>query len=495
MGLSKIIVVGLKESDGQPKEIAVNDLGELGVSVGSISLPSGAATEAKQDAEIAKLGAGLPAAFGAGGGVKIDGSGTALPISAVSLPLPSGASTAAKQPALGTAGSPSADVLTVQGVTSMTALKVDGSAVTQPVSAVSLPLPSGASTAAKQPALGTAGSASADVITVQGIASMTALKVDGSAVTQPISAASLPLPSGAATSAKQDSQTTLLGAGLPASLATGGALKSDLTTIIGVAPDVNSGNKSSGTLRVVLATDQPALTNKLLVTASGDVASASADSGNPVKIGGIYNTSPPTASDGQRTNLQMGQLGALLANVAGRSSAGSDGASNTLAWAVLDSAPTSNRLFPQGPYLYNGTTWDRQRGNQEISVLGSAARTATTNSGDFTNYNWIGVLLAVNVTAETGTTTLSLKLQGKEAVSSNYYDIVDWGVVYNSATDAPTTTRAFVAHPGAIAADFIGIGGNGTKGSGAILPRTWRCIVTHSDAGSMTYSVSAVGLL
>lgn len=48
-------------------------------------------------------------------------------------------------------------------------------------------LPTGAATAAKQPALGTAGTASADVITVQGIASMTALKVDGSAVTQPVS--------------------------------------------------------------------------------------------------------------------------------------------------------------------------------------------------------------------------------------------------------------------------------------------------------------------
>lgn len=55
------------------------------------------------------------------------------------------------------------------------------------VSAASLPLPSGAATAAKQPALGTAGTASADVITVQGIASMTALKVDGSGVTQPVS--------------------------------------------------------------------------------------------------------------------------------------------------------------------------------------------------------------------------------------------------------------------------------------------------------------------
>ena len=61
------------------------------------------------------------------------------------------------------------------------ALKVDNSAVTQPVSAASLPLPTGASTSAKQPALGTAGSASTDVLTVQGIASMTALNVSQSA--------------------------------------------------------------------------------------------------------------------------------------------------------------------------------------------------------------------------------------------------------------------------------------------------------------------------
>lgn len=246
--------------------------------------------------------------------------------------LPTGAATAAKQPALGTAGTASTDVITVQGIASMIALKVDGSAVTQPISgtvtanagsgifsenltevggvaialgqttmSASLPvafasnqsalpvtlasttitgtvgvtqstspwvvsgtvtanagtgsftvaqatgtnlhtvvdsgsitvanatiavtqsgtwttgrtwtlasgtdsvaavqsgtwnitnisgtisLPTGASTAAKQPALGTAGTASADVITVQGIASMTALKVDGSAVTQPVS--------------------------------------------------------------------------------------------------------------------------------------------------------------------------------------------------------------------------------------------------------------------------------------------------------------------
>jgi hypothetical protein len=48
-------------------------------------------------------------------------------------------------------------------------------------------LPTGAATAAKQPAIGTAGTASADVITVQGKAAMTPLLVDGSAATQPVS--------------------------------------------------------------------------------------------------------------------------------------------------------------------------------------------------------------------------------------------------------------------------------------------------------------------
>ena len=85
----------------------------------------------------------LPAALAAGGGMKVEGvaGGVAVPVSAASLPLPSGAATAAKQPALGTAGTSSTDVLSVQGIASGTAL---------PVSAASLPLPSGAATSAKQ---------------------------------------------------------------------------------------------------------------------------------------------------------------------------------------------------------------------------------------------------------------------------------------------------------------------------------------------------------
>jgi len=90
----------------------------------------------------------------------------------------------AKQPALGTAGSASTDVISVQGIASGTALAVSGTlAATQSgtwnITNISgtISLPTGAATAAKQPALGTAGTASTDVITVQGIASGTALNV------------------------------------------------------------------------------------------------------------------------------------------------------------------------------------------------------------------------------------------------------------------------------------------------------------------------------
>lgn len=44
---------------------------------------------------------------------------------------------------------------------------------------------------------------------------------------------------------------------------------------------------------------------------SGDIASGAADSGNPVKIGGRFNSTLPTLSDGQRGDIQMGSRGSM----------------------------------------------------------------------------------------------------------------------------------------------------------------------------------------
>lgn len=201
------------------------------------------------------------------------------PVSAASLPLPTGAATAAGQFAKGTAGTAASEVQTVQGIASMTPLLVNGSGVTQPVSASALPLPTGAATSAKQPALGTAGSPSTDVITVQGHASGTALKVDGSATTQPVSAAALPLPTGAATLSAQNTGNSSIAAvataaGTPADAAWTGSGSATIiqllkpvataslsttptptnpTQVAGTAVTVSSGVATAGSQRVAVA--------------------------------------------------------------------------------------------------------------------------------------------------------------------------------------------------------------------------------------------------
>ena len=123
-----------------------------------------------------------------------------------------------------------------------------------PITAAALPLPTGAATAAKQPALGTAGTASTDVLTVQGIAAMTPLAV---------SAAALPLPSGAATEAKQDAQITQETAAA-ASLAvmddwdeTNRAAVNTIAGQVGVA--AGAGAVDALTQRVTLASNDPAV--------------------------------------------------------------------------------------------------------------------------------------------------------------------------------------------------------------------------------------------
>jgi hypothetical protein len=150
---------------------------------------------------------------GAGGASawKVDGSAVTQPISAASLPLPTGASTEAT---LSTLNGKVPSGLTVTS----TRLLVDGSGVTQPVSgtvsvsgsvAVTGPLTDAQLRATAVPVSGTVAATQSGTWTVQpgNTANTTAWKVDGSAVTQPVSAASLPLPSGAATSANQTNAT------------------------------------------------------------------------------------------------------------------------------------------------------------------------------------------------------------------------------------------------------------------------------------------------
>lgn len=252
--------------------------------------------------------------------VKIDHTtpGTTDAVVVSSSALPSGAATSAKQPALGVAGTPSADVISVQGVAGGTAVPISGS-VTATVS--------GVATAAKQPALGTAGSASTDVITVQGIGGGTAI---------PVSNASLPLPSNAAQE-------------------TGGNLAS-----IATSASTTATNTAAGATRVV----------------TGNVASGATDSGNGVKTAGVFLTTQPTVTNGQRVDAQFSARGEQLVSISQGALAA--GVTNISSDAQIGPNALNARSFGE---IFNGNTsgWDRlKKPNTVCRIVSSAASTNLT---------------------------------------------------------------------------------------------------------------------
>lgn len=183
---------------------------------------------------------------------------------------------------------------------------------------------------------GTAGSAAGGVLTIQGVASMTKLLVTPDSVALPANQ-SVNVAQVAGTNTVTGGVAGIIAVGgnvanavtatanpvpvggvfvtTPATLTTGqtGTLqftaaqnvKHDLTTLAGTATDTNSGSKSAGTLRVVIATDQPQLTNKLLVTPDS-VALPANQSVNVAQLAG-------TTTDTNSGSKSAGTLRVVLA--------------------------------------------------------------------------------------------------------------------------------------------------------------------------------------
>jgi len=139
---------------------------------------------------------------------------------------------------------------------------------------------------------------------------------------------------------------------------------------------------------------------------------------------------------------------------------------------------TANPTVPLvgvGVELYNGATWDRQRGNLQGTVLASEARTATVDSADQSNYNGRGAHIIINVSSGSGFSVVP-KVQAKDPISGSYYDLLVGAAI---TTTGMVVLRVF---PGATAASNLT--------ANDILPRTWRVRMEHGDTTSATYSVA-----
>lgn len=138
-------------------------------------------------------------------------------------------------------------------------------------------------------------------------------------------------------------------------------------------------SSAANSQRIADATDQ---TVQLKINADGSVnlsgtaaaASGTADAGNPLKVGGVFNTAQPTLTNGQRGDAQMSARAEWLVQIQ------NGGTPNTMQGPAADGASNAVNALVVSAYkmVFNGTTWDRFTVPNATSRIVSAA--ASTNA-------------------------------------------------------------------------------------------------------------------
>ncbi len=271
------------------------------------------------------------------------------------------------------------------------------------------------------------------------------LRVDGSAVTQPVSAASLPLPAGAATEA------TLATRASEATLASiDGNIDVALST---VATEV--------TLASVDAT---------LTAIDGNIDVALSTRATEATLGTVATNTGTTATN---TGTIVTNTGTIATNT---------GTTNTNLGAQADAAATTDTgTFSLIALIKRGLqslTLIAGNGRHGIAtLLASAARTTTTASSDQTNPAWLGAHVIIKVTATGGTIALTPTIEAQDPVTTDWYPLLTGSVI------SSTGTSVLKIYPS--------LSGVSNKIAGDVLPATWRINVAHGNADSVTYSVAA----
>ncbi len=106
----------------------------------------------------------------------------------------------------------------------------------------------------------------------------------------------------------------------------------------------------------------------------------------------------------------------------------------------------------------------------------TAVTPSTVVSADQTGYNVTRVVCVGAISTKVGSSTMTFKIQNKDAASGRYYDVIESGTVTSTST-----------------ATAISAGGGVTTtanvGSGIPIAKTWRVSATVSTATSLTGTI------
>jgi hypothetical protein len=148
------------------------------------------------------------------------------------------------------------------------------------------------------------------------------------------------------------------------------------------APLSTTGNGTAATaLRVTVASDT---TGVLATTPAGNVAHDAADSGNPVKIGGRVGadgrfSGTPVTND--RVDAAFDLYGRLSVVIGGENVSISDAGSNTV-FRLHPAGQTGHSSLDVVNRVFNGTTWDRMRGDTNGTYVGGNVAHDAVDAGN-----------------------------------------------------------------------------------------------------------------
>lgn len=438
----------------------------------------------------------LPQSAAGGGLTDTELRATAVPVSASSLPLPTGAATAAKQPALGTAGTPSADVITIQGITGGEPIEVTGTltasggltdtelrATPVPVSASSLPLPTGAATETTLSTLLTEGAAITGAsMPSGGSGGFGWLSAIWKAITDRLPSS---LVSGRLDVNVGNTATVTGSGGTFPVTDSGGSLTVDAPVGTPVYVRLSDGSSPIGILPVSISgTITVGGTGSFAVQADTELPAAAPLSegvGNPTAPAvGAFLMGWNGASWDRIDIVNTGQLKATLYNSSGTEifptpSALQDNTGN----------PTTT-LVGSCPHLWDPTNsvWARKQAHDSRNLIASGSHNPGAGASEVsaTQTNRTGLFCALQChVSSAGTGTLQLRLLGR--TGGSFYEVL----AYVSITGGGLKTIIF--GPGCTGTGTAGLTSANNSFVAGFLPREWYADVVHSAASAWTYRV------
>lgn len=225
----------------------------------------------------------------------------------------------------------------------------------------------------------------------------------------------------------------------------------NMAQVAGTTTDTNSGVKSAGTIRVVLATDQPALTNKLLVTPDS-VALPANQSVNVSQINGVTALmgNGVTGTGSQRVTIASDNTAfSVNAVQSGTYTVQPGNTPNSTPWLVANSPATSGGCLMSklvSAASTNATSLKASAG--QLYMVTASNINASARYLKFYNK-------ASSPTVGTDTPVLTFLIPGNASGAGTNIPVPDTGLAFGTGIAYAITTGATDADTGAVAANDI----------------------------------------